>query len=56
MVPIISEFTPSVEDTQVVDILNIALLKVEIQCIFLREKMKSVEGFCLRFRDRRNVR
>jgi hypothetical protein len=55
MVRIISESIPGMEDTQVVDILNIALLEVEVQRILLREEMKSVEGFSLCFCNRGNV-
>ena len=55
MVRVISEPIPGMEDTQIVDILNIALLEVEVQRILLREEMKSVEGFSLCFCDLGNV-
>ena len=55
MVRVISESIPGMEDTQIVDILNIAFLEVEVQRILLCEEMKSVEGFSLCFCDRGNV-
>ena len=55
MVRVISESIPGMEDTQIVDILNIAFLEVEVQRILLCEEMKSVEGFSLCFCDLGNV-
>jgi len=43
------------EDTQVVDVLNIALLEIEMESILLCKEMKGVEGLSLCFRDCWNV-
>lgn len=47
----ILETIPRVKYTQVVDILDIALLKIKTERILLCEKVKRIEGFCLSFRD-----
>lgn len=43
------------EDTQVIDVLYVALSKVETNSVFLGGKMQGVEGLCLGFGDGRDI-
>jgi hypothetical protein len=51
----IPKLPPSMEDTQVIDILNITLLKVKHHSVLLGSVMQSIKGFSLGFRDGRDV-
>lgn len=44
------------EDTQIVDVLDVTLAEIETEMESLGQKMKSIQGLCLRFRDGWNVR
>jgi hypothetical protein len=43
------------ENTQVINILNVAFLKIECQTELLRQEVKRIQSLSLRFRDWRNV-
>jgi len=39
------------EDTEVVDILDVSLLEAQSECVLLSEEVERVEGFCMCFGD-----
>jgi len=44
-----------VEDAQVVDVLDVALLEVQRGTVFIGSKVQGVQCFCLSFCDRWNI-
>jgi hypothetical protein len=43
------------ENRQVIDILDVAFLKVDSQIVFFSNVMQRIQRFCLSFSDWRNV-
>ena len=55
MLSIVSEPVSRMEDTQIIDILNIALLEVETESKFFSEEMYCIQYLSLGLCYRRNI-
>jgi hypothetical protein len=51
----INKSVSCMEDAQIIDVLDIALLEIQAQGVFLPKEMKCVKSLCLSLCNRRDV-
>lgn len=55
LLTLVNEPVPSVEDAQIVDVLDVSFLELRIDAVLFANEMQSVKSFGLGLSDRRDV-